>query len=444
MQLTVKITQNLGAGHVPQVVHMMDGTLHVFYLTDGGEVDARSTVPALGQYDNLVWSEAGKMATDQGISCPSIKKIAHFGACGFWSADQDHRFVNYALPFDISPLLMDGNAQLGNDSPISQLSMTARNINSALMGKYRSSVTPGAKINLSFTMGGSESYPMGTFFADNVNGRREEAQISISGRNSIGKLLKEQTFDEAYSFTAGNLRENLIAILQFAGVEDYFVSDTSLTWNLTFDPATAILDGLQSVVQLITGWKIAENSDGTVGIGPANDSRFDQPATYTFHRDSTCWSCDVSQDDADSYARVCVRCKNPESTVYRTSDANPYWPIPSHKTLYVDVPDGTATDQIKSYADTLATTASIVGRVETFAGIFTPQLTVGDAAEVIEADGRSSVAGTITTVAHYFGRSGFYTQFTVDSGGRIGKPMLKDYINAISGQGASDSKVTIS
>jgi hypothetical protein len=40
------------------------------------------------------------------------------------------------------------------------------------------------------------------------------------------------------------------------------------------------------------------------------------------------------------------------------------------------------------------------------------------------------------------GSKGFYTEFTVDSGGRKGKPMLKDYVAQLSGSKTSKSIIT--
>jgi len=441
--LTFPYSETVAGGHAPQAVHMMDNNLRIFYIDDSGDVKAMSAAPPLGIYDALSFSDDGRMSADSGVADPNLKKVPHCGAYGFWSAENSHRFVMYMLPIDISAEQLDGSVQYTKDSPVSQISVNAQNVGSGLMGKYRSSVTPGSILSLVFTMGDSPELSLGTFYSDRVSGKREAYAIAITGRNSIGKLLLEQTFDDENTFTSGNLRDNLLAILEMAAVENYFVADTALTWNLTFDPATSVLDGIQSVVQLIPGWKISENADGTVGIGPSTDGRFDAPSTYTFQRDSTCWSCDASQDDQESYSRVCIQCANPVATVFRDLPPHKYWPIAAHKTLYVNVPEGTTTDQMNAYADTLEDTIPLTGRVETFAGIFTPHLMIGDSAEVVESDGSYSTVGTVTTVEHHFGRSGFYTQFTVDSGGRIGKPMLKDYLSTVSGQN-TQTKVTIS
>lgn len=88
---------------------------------------------------------------------------------------------------------------------------------------------------------------------------------------------------------------------------------------------------------------------------------------------------------------------------------------------------------MNAYADELAESVAISGRIESFVGIFTPHMLIGDAVELVETDGRHSMIGTVTSVKHNLGRNGFYTEFTVDSGGRKGKPFLKDFVSQISG-----------
>ena len=54
----------------------------------------------------------------------------------------------------------------------------------------------------------------------------------------------------------------------------------------------------------------------------------------------------------------------------------------------------------------------------------------GDEAIIIDDKGMKSL-GLITEITHKFGKSGFSTDFTVDSGGRLGKGRLTDYIGQI-------------
>jgi len=83
-------------------------------------------------------------------------------------------------------------------------------------------------------------------------------------------------------------------------------------------------------------------------------------------------------------------------------------------------------------AQELAESIAISGRLESFAGIFTPQLTLGDEVHIEASDVSEEVIGTVTEVTHSFGKSGFYTSFTVDSGGRKAKSRLSDLIGKAS------------
>ena len=271
--------------------------------------------------------------------------------------------------------------------------------------------------------------------------RRES--ISVTARNSIGKLLKEQTFDESNSFLNATLKGNLEAILLLSGIKSYFVGDPQKVWKLTFEPDTALQSGIEQVVSLLASWQLRENTDGTVGIAPITDSRFEQPSIYVFERDKTCFSYDVEYSDENTCANLCVSCKEPAVAVYVTLPPHRWWVSPQHKTMYVNVPDGTSSYELTAYADELAKLIAISGRIESFAGIFTPQLIIGDEIELVETNGKRSKTGTVTSVRHKFGKGGFITEFTVDSSGRKGKALLKDYVSQI-GDKSTQSNVVIS
>lgn len=162
-----------------------------------------------------------------------------------------------------------------------------------------------------------------------------------------------------------------------------------------------------------------------------------------FERDRTCFSYDVEYSDENTYAKLCVSCKEPAETVSVTLPPHRWWVSPQNKTMYVTVPDGTGSAEIEAYADELARLIAISGRIESFAGIFTPQLIIGDEIELVETNGRRSKTGTVTSVRHKFGKGGFITEFTVDSSGRKGKALLKDYVSQIGGK-STQSKVVIS
>ena len=87
------------------------------------------------------------------VSYPSIKRVAHYGAYGFWSAEGDHRFVMYMLPADISNSFVDGSIkELGSE--VSQMSCTLLNIKGAMLNRYRAPwLPPAQRWNCTFPLG---------------------------------------------------------------------------------------------------------------------------------------------------------------------------------------------------------------------------------------------------------------------------------------------------
>ena len=100
------------------------------------------------------------------------------------------------------------------------------NLRGELVGRHRSALMPNTILEIGFTMGSSPILPLGKFYIDRVSTAFPEETISVTARNSIGKLLKEQTFDENNSFLNAMLKENLEAILLLSGIESYFVSNS--------------------------------------------------------------------------------------------------------------------------------------------------------------------------------------------------------------------------
>jgi hypothetical protein len=84
---------NIGQGQYPQAIHSNDNLLRVFYLGSDGVIRARNADPVLGLYADLVFTDKGRASPDDNISYPSLKRVAHYGGYGFWSAEGDHRFV---------------------------------------------------------------------------------------------------------------------------------------------------------------------------------------------------------------------------------------------------------------------------------------------------------------------------------------------------------------
>ena len=310
MQLSFEYNGILGSGTSPQAIHMMDNGLRFLYLDDG-VVKAKEAYPDMGFYESLIFTDKGRVCTNTDVEKPQLKKVAHHGAYGFWSAGSAHRFVMYMLPSDISAMVESISISHTKDSPISQLSATFQNVENRLVGRARSIVQPNTRLELYFSMGSSDEIGMGRFHIDRTNVDYPKGMVSVSARNTIGKLLKDQTFDEDTTFSESDLKLNLEAVLELAGVEESFVGDPARTWNLSFEPDVTILDGLTQVIALLSGWQIRETMDGKVGVASSADTRFDQPTMVAFEREKSCWSYSTEYADESTYAKICVRCADP-------------------------------------------------------------------------------------------------------------------------------------
>ena len=427
----------LGSGHYPAAVHMMDNGFRIFYVTDAGIVRGLECFPALGLYDNLAWRDRGRMSPDTTVSHMKLKKIAHHGAYGFWSAMGDHRFVMYMLSTDVSKYLVKGTLTITKDSAVSSASFTLQNVKQLLLTRDRSALAPNAYIALHFSMGSSPETPLGKWYIDKVTAKTPGGDVTVSARNGIGKYLKEQSFDEHTTWTEGGFTDNIKGILEYAGVEDFFVGDAFKDWALQYEPDATLLKGIEDLVKLFPFWKIGETLDGVVGVARYDDARFDQPSVYRFVLDENCWKCATEYTDEQTYSRLCVYCKEPENRLYYDLPYHRLWPMPLHRTLFAKVPDGTDVSTMQTYAQTLMDGIAESGRTETYTGRFTPQMVIGDQIE-LQNGVDVEMVGTVTSIRHTLGKSGFYTEFTVDSGGRKGRLTLSDYVSQIGRGGTSN------
>lgn len=435
MQLSFEHYIDVGEGRYPQAIHDKTNLFRVIYLAEDDTVHSLDADPVLGIYSDLEFTEKGRVSPDDNVSMPSLKRVAHYGAYGFWSAEGDHRFVIYMMPTDISKALIDGKVTFSVGSEVSSLSCSLINVRGELLNRYRALVTPGTKLEVYFSIGSSEETPLGVFYIDRADVSYPDEKVSVAARNAIGKLLKEQTFDEHNVIDEGSLQENIKKMLEYAEIEHFFVGDAGIDQKLEFEPDTTVLEGIKYAITNLTDWKIGETLDGVVGVSVSTDVRFEIPSIHIFDRDKTCWSYDIDYDDSDAAARVCVSSEGTEEDaptvrVYEDVGFNKWWEQPKHRTLHVETVKGATEAQCRAVARMIAASLAESGRLETFVGLFTPQLTLSDEAHVIDEKGREEIVGTVTDVSHSFGQGGFYTSFTVDSGGRRSRRRLKDLISS--------------
>jgi len=305
--------------------------------------------------------------------------------------------------------------------------------------EYIPNYPPASKIKLNFKTGDSDPLLMGIFYIDRTSFMIGMENVNVNARNSIGKYLNDQTFDERNIYPKTTIELLLTQILTDFGINYYYVGSEETELGIEFSPNQSILKGINDVLINIRDWSIKEEADGKVVIAEFTDEAFTQSGTYTFYRNKDVFSRKITKDDNDTYGRVCVHTSDFTIKVYRSVSSNLGWLPPAQKTLYQQAPDGTTSISAALLATEIADRLSNSGEVEEFVGPIRPQLTIGDAAQIIDDDGPNLI-GTITSITHIFGKDGFYTQFTVDSGGKINKPLLSDYLKKIN-SGTITSKI---
>lgn len=451
MELDFEVTATLGAGINPAAIHTNDNQVWLFGVADG-RLKAKTWKPETGDID---WSlpDFGSeiiATSDKSVSLYRLKNVPRVGMFGAWHQGEVTRGDKVITPErqrigiwdalnDITNYLEFGSIHLDLDNIVSAASFTFKNPSNWLSGESQSRLVPGKKIELFFTAGDSDDYPMGVFYVDRVTMETHGETATVECRNISGKLLKDQMLNAHYSYPKDVYAYVVEDFLTKAGVTDFDIQqppDPLTAWQLgmTFPVDMDRLTALNELIRSSLNWVVRETLDGQIVVGSEVSYQpiIDMVGKYEFDR-SDLISRRVERDDADVYSTVCYQSKDTTTgTTIRKYVAVAHaleWSIAPHKTLYITAPDDTPEAELEELAENLASRMGQVGIMETFEGPFRPHLVPGDEAEI--TGNETKLLGVITTVKHRFGDDGFFTEFTVDSGGVKGKPQLKDLINKV-------------
>lgn len=440
MQLDFEFTQNVGQGNYLDLIHLWDNEANLLYIQDG-RMRSTYTYTNNGMWDDREFIEDVDISKDDNISHFRIDSLGGFGAVGSYKTDNTHKLIIYEYQFDLSEYLNNASIKHTLDNPVSSFSLALENPVSpdtdyegnVAIDEDKALLSPGAKVIFVFGAGQEiEDYEMGTFYVDRSNFTLLSETATADGRNSIGKVLKDQTIDENNEYWFGLVSNHLSTLLEKAGFNrnQYLVENTDVAGWFSFSPNTTPLKAAETMLEVLPEWKIRELVDGRVVIGSTDYAGFGQSGIYTFYRDKDIFSRNITRDDAEAYNRVCVHTNNYAKAVFRDVASFTGWNLQANKTLYVQVADGLKFIDLENYADELALRLEGVGKLESFVGPIRPHLQPGDEAVIIDEKGSKNL-GLITEIEHNFGKSGYYTEFTVDSGGTVGKGRLSDFIGKI-------------
>ena len=442
MELIFETVGEIGSGSFPDFVQFEKTEGELFFI-DGGLLYGKPSDKFNGDFSSPDWYETEDITppTLSAVSNLELKTLSGFGIVGSLTTPTSQKLLIYEFQHDISEYLNSGTIKHTIDDPISSFTLSLENPDiqdperpgNIAINEDKGLLNPGGKIQFFFGAGDEEpEFEMGTLYIDRSDFTLASETASVDGRNTIGKVLGDQTVDENNEYWYAAISENIKKLLEAAGIKQdyYLVENTSEQGWFSFTPNTTYLKALEGMLETLPTWEIKELSDGTIVIGSPTFSGFDSPGIYTFYRDKDIFSRQITRDDAQSYRRVCVHTENFEDFVYRDVEGYSGWNLQANKTLYIQVSSGLRRAMLATYADELALRLKESGKLESFTGPFRPHLQNKDEAIIIGQNGSVSL-GLITEITHKIGKSGFGTDFTVDSGGTVGKGRLSDYIKKI-------------
>lgn len=450
MELKFETTRTVTNGEYPDLIHFETEEAQVFDI-QGGRLFAKSTDKIkMGDWEKyLEVNEPLDVSPDDNMEGLEINTLSGFGIVGGYKVDtpivDTHKLLIYEFAHELDKYLVSGKITQSLDNPIDGFDLTLSNPdikNPERPGNYvinenNSIALPGSKIEFKFGLGTSvePDFDMGQFYIDSSGYTQLTENAEVNGRNLIGKALRDQTVDENNYFENEFLHETLAKLLREANLtnDQYIIQPSSYNGGWAMDPNTTVMAAIESLLSVgEPGWIMRQLADGTIVIGNPTYTWFDNPGTHRFERSKDVFSRSISYDDANSYSKVCVHDRNFEVAEYSKVEGFSGWNLQANRTLYVNMPDGVLSSEAKDYADELARQLKRAGKLETFTGPFKPYIQPGDGA-IIDSESGYQELGLITDITHTFGRSGFSTKFTVDSGGTVGNGRISDYINKIVG-----------
>lgn len=414
-----------GANDLGGVVHYFDELSQSIYLSSGLKTDVAS-VPE-GHWETATGLGSAQITQETGMSMLRLDHPSNGILYGVASDGNELTFMRYIYGMDLSQIVDSWSWSTQTDNAIAQFDGSVQNIDPDIFNTDSSLFQPGAKIRVHIFIGDSSAYPIGTVWLDESGYGQLENTVKVSGRNTIGYYLKDQTFDDNTVFE-GTISKILTDILEYAGLTNFIIQDLGTTNKFEFKPSDTLLKGIETVLEFYTTvtdkMEIVELTDGTVCIGydywiseylPRNYYSFDA-GREVFKRKTT-------RAADGSYSRIRVTGKDADgnelNAVTVDVDNFQFWSLGKHRTKHLSAPDGLTQSGLQEWAEAQASLLQYIGVAEDFVGPFRPQLLIGDIAEVVRGDVGTSL-GIITQVKQVFDRqNGFTTEFSVDSGGVV-------------------------
>lgn len=410
-----------------QIIHYYDEYGQEFIPGDDGLHIRTKKVPE-GQWNANEWGENKLIApldprysfirTDH-----PVNGTVH--GCAI-NGDHELEYFRYQYMMDISAIVNDWSTTYVSDSPIVDADITVQNISNDLFAVNSSMFLPGSRVDFSSTVG-DDKIQMSKLYVDEVSFNVNEDGVSLSLRNQIGYLLKDQTCDNLTELT-GTIDEVVNTILQAAGCNAAAVQTFEGSYTFNFEPSDTFLDAIETISEFLVTEVIeddvilAEQPGGALIFGTQSYlESYIQNSYYFFNGDDDVFTRGYSKNADVAYSAIMVSGDGmddepliPKKVEIETWDN---WGGRKHKTCHIDAPCKMTQSGLNAWAEATASAYALMGLTESFEMPFTPQLLPGDLATIDNGVSQQKL-GLVTEITHSFSRTkGFTTKFTVDSGG---------------------------
>lgn len=440
MELVWDFARQLDPAATPgSTVSYFDEMTQSFYI-DSGAIRTQ-----IGKLDKGQWQDLNReteaIISDTGYGNLDIEHNFNDIVWGMAQHGSDVVLLMYEYTLDISSWLDTGTWQLQPDNPIKAGTVTVKNADrSKFEDDAHTLFSPGSKIRFNFRYGDSDPLPLGLFFIEDSPYSLDAESFAFRGRNRLGFNLSNQNIDERTHYV-GTRTEVITQMLADAGIipAAIMVETDTTAVDYVFDSSKNYFAVITETLALM-GWYMDDIPDGTIVIGSAEYVKANAAKTgiYTFDLGAEVISMSRTRQADGVYSRLCVRRKGTEPlSIYSSIPYYEGWNIGAHRTYYQDVPETTDQTTMERIRDELVECMQYSGITETFKAFMQPQLQIGDVAVVVDGE-TTRISGIISEINHEFGREGFFTTFTVTSGGTISDPdnpatVATKYVNRLGG-----------
>lgn len=346
-------------------------------------------------------------------------------------------FFRYAYMRDVSAYTKSVEQRLQTDNPITQINATLKNIDDTLYTSEATLFTPSSIMRLGVSYGDSAIVPMGVGYIDQATVEYGGAEVSLSGRNKTGVYLKDQTFEEDMfltdvpSLVVEHIMEQFGLMNQYECDDRYDLIDGNPNIvDLEVKAKTTGLQALETLNKIMTQdsadkqWRFEETYDGTIVVGYDDFRTAYVPKNYyTFNGRNDVFAESVDRCIDGVYNKVHVTGTTPKgkeiSYTYNVTNFR-FWDVGENRIYHTSKIEGIEKAELKAYAKALAKQLKYIGRVITYKMNLKPQLLIGDVAKVTYSDDpEPEELGYITEINHTLGEEGYFTEFTITSGGNV-------------------------